>query len=345
MTQRKLKMSGSRWLSLFAILFIASMFTGCTTKTKMRCIYKPGDVDKIRLISGFEYKTWVEMPQKDKSNLNGKVSRREIVVHREVQSVEPDGSALMKVTIESVKLTDTVNVEKKETKRSYVSSGTESKTDFPGEPSLAGTVYTIRIHPDTTVESTVGLDDVLKKLGVTAHTAPVVSELLSPASIKQLHQCDFVAFGPAGVTAEMTYGKNVPIKGQMPDNIIKAQALHKTYTVQPMAKGADQVVIEIGGEPLYVSPEGFEKLQEPSDMGMSMIKNSSVMDELTITGQGVFDLGTGKVLKAEDHVDCKLILDGNDLGFGGRAKKDAKKGSQGFMYTTLKLFRSYEVID
>lgn len=345
MTQRNVKMSGSRLLSLFAIFFIASMFTGCTTKTKMRCIYKPGDVDKIRFISGFDYKTWVEMPKKDKSNLNGRVSQREIVVSREVQSVEPDGSAIMKVTIESVKLSVTSKVEKKETKRSYISTGTENKTDFPGEPALAGTVYTIRIQPDTTVESIVELDNVLGKLGVTAESATVVSELLSPASIKQLHQCDFVAFGPASVSDEMTYNKNVPIKGQMPDNIIKAQALNKTYTVQPIAEGTGQVVVAIGGEPLYVSPEGFEKLQEPSDMGMSMIKNSSVMDELTITGQGVFDLTTCKVVKTEDNINCKLILDGNDLGFGGQSKKNAKKGSQGFMYTTLKLFRSYEVIN
>jgi len=65
------------------------------------------------------------------------------------------------------------------------------------------------------------------------------------------------------------------------------------------------------------------------------------MQELNITGKGIFNAAAGQVTKSDNNLECLLVLDGDKLGFG--SNKNAKKGQGGYMFTSVKLKRAYEV--
>jgi len=142
-------------------------------ESALRCRYTVGSVERARFANSSQNKVWVEMPDKEPSEPQSNETQREIVLRSEVEKVQEDGSAIIKVTIEQAKVSETVitketkqtakDAEKtlKDTKRTntYSSDAEGTKSTWRNQPKLAGASYKIEIAPDTTVKEIMGLEE------------------------------------------------------------------------------------------------------------------------------------------------------------------------------------------
>jgi len=325
-------------IMLVSIVVLAGCQSG--TSTVLRYKYTAGDAEKVRFTAFSENKVWVEMPNKQPTKPQMNVRLIEVVMQREVESVEPGGSAIVKVTLEEVKISVKVDVSKKQSERVYHSTAAGTQSDFPEDAQLAGASYRIKIAADTTVEEILDIDQLKKDLGINAANMGVVGNIIGTDSIKRMHQQDFVMQSPATVNAGQVYASNV----SLPHPMIKAQAVKKIFTVDEKISenAAGQVKVAVAGDALYVLPEGIEAPGELNDFGQIMIKDKSDMQEFAINGVGLFD--AGKVRQSNTAIDCLLVLDGDKLGFGGKQNQDTK-GKAGFMFTSVNLAETFEVME
>jgi len=350
----------------FSLVLMSAFFVGCTSTppekapapkdkgpkavpTDLRCRFKAGQVERVRYTSTKMNKVWVEMPNKEPSQTGMNETNKEIVLRTEVLKVDSDGSALVNVTIEQVRLDTMSDVNKKKRKSEYYSGNkkTTTSTNWSGEPKLAGASYKIKINPDTSVQKIMGLADLMKKLKIKEEDNKVVNILITEQAIKQYHERDFVRFSPAEVTGASKnktalpkqYEKDVPI----PDDMIKAKALKKKYTVGAVeSKDAQKMVtIKATGEPLHVLPEGMEEPTNPQDMGKNLIKQMSNIHELKINDVGQFDLTTGTVKSEKENLKCTLIILDKDIA---PAKNQKQKDSGGAMFTEITMNSDFEVL-
>jgi len=350
----------------FSLVLMSAFFVGCTTTpapktpapkdkgpkvvpTDLRCRYKAGQVERFRYTSTKMNKVWVEMPNKEPSQTGMNEFKTELVLRTEVLKVDGDGSALMNVTIEQVRLNTMSDVNKKKRKSEYYSDEKKNTTsaNWAGEPKLAGASYKIKIHPDTSVQQIIGREELMKQLQIKEEDNKVVNVLITEQALKQYHERDFVRFSPAEVTGTsknksalpQQYEKDVPI----PDDMIKAKALKKKYTVGAVESKEAQKMVTINGtgEPLHVLPEGMEEPSSPQDMGKNLIKQMSNIHELKINDVGLFDLTAGKVVSEKENLKCTLIILDKDIA---PAKNQKKNDSGGAMFTEITINSDYEVL-
>jgi len=190
-------------VSVFIIAsVVAGMQAGCGSSASMSCKYQQGDIQKIRYAGSTENRIWVEKADGQRQQTGQNMSRNEMIVSRQVESVASDGSAIMKVTFEQVEIAFESNVGKKSKQGAYKSTAESTTSSNPGEPALAGTSYKIRIAPDTTVLEIIGLDQLRKDLGISGNDELRVARLLSEENIRLCHECDFAkGCGRTGITA------------------------------------------------------------------------------------------------------------------------------------------------
>jgi hypothetical protein len=318
---------------VFGLLIVGLLLAGCEEQ-KLRCVYKVGDVEKVRYVGERVYKSWLEMPGKDAQDVGTNRTKEELVMNREVQSVEADGSAVMKITIESVVIELSGKDEKSAKK--YVSNA-EGTSSWGSEPGLAGLSYTITIAPDTQVIKIDGLNELRQKAGIKDNDSGVVARMLDEDRIKRYHERDFVLFCPDKLNAKKGYDSgNLPL----PDVMIKAMAIKKHYDV---AVEGDTVIATGKGEAVHGTVEGFEE-PKINQFGQAIIKQQSDMQKLNIVDDGRFSISQGKVLMESKKVDCSLVLLEENL-FGGQAGANAKKKDEwGVMYTDVQLLSRFEVL-
>ena len=316
---------------------------GCGQALKSACQYEPGQSERVRISQDKLYKIWVEMPGNPPTPTITRQEKFEIVLLREVESVEPDGSAIMKITVESIDRT--LNIESKQGDKSlrYLSTAdkTQSGGDWRGEPKLAGAAYKIRITPKTLVTEIIGLEELRAQLNLKEDAAGPVAAMLTEKEIKRLHERLFLQDSPAKIDLKKGYEKLVPI----PDATIKAKGVRKTYTISQTPSNDDQqrlVTMTSTGQAAHTVPEDFVAGPVPTNMFQKMIVETSEMDELIIKGQGVFDAAAGSVRSETNEVKCTLILDGSSLT--GQFAPGKEGGSGGEMFTFTHFTDTFEVL-
>jgi hypothetical protein len=320
-------------VSLLGLLVVGLLVAGCQEQT-LRCAYQVGDVEKVRYTGERLYKSWLEMPGKDPQDVGTNRTQEELVMVREVQSVEPDGSAMMKVTLESVRIE--LSGKDESSAKKYLSSA-EGTTSWGDEPALAGMSYTIHIAPDTRVLEVKGLAELRQKAGIKDSDSGVIARMLDEERIKRYHERDFVIYSPKTLDVKKGYDSEML---PLPDVMIKATAIKKHYegTVE-----GDQIHVSGRGEAVQGTVEGFEE-PKINQFGQAIIKQQSDMQKLDITDDGIFSISQGKVLKDNKDVACSLVLLEENL-FGGQAGANAKdKKEWGVMYTDVQLKSNFEVI-
>jgi len=335
-----------RSLRLVSVFIVASVIAvlqaGCGSAL-MSCKYREGDVQKIRYSSSTENRIWVEKADGQRQQTGQNMSRNEMVMSRQVESVASDGSAVMKVTFEQVEIEFESNVGERSKQGAYKSTIEKTTTNNPGEPALAGTSYKIRIAPDTTVLEIMGLEQLRKELGVSENDELRVARLLSEENIRLSHECDFVRYAPRSGGSGGSYEKDV----KLPSGMIKAKALKKIYTPAKdvPADKSNLIAMELSGQPLYVLPKGVEEPESPQGVFPSMIKEMSDMQELKVSGTSFFDSATGTVLKSQEDIECLLSLAESKVTkkFKGDAKDTGTADNE--MFTSVTIKRDYSVID
>ncbi|MBN1763837.1 MAG: hypothetical protein JW860_01145 [Sedimentisphaerales bacterium] len=319
-------------------------------KSQLRCTYKVGDVEKVRWTDESEYKVWVQMEGQEPGKPKYRDMQKEIVMNTQVESVEEDGTAIINVVWEQVNMSIKYPTPKDKTaKRSYFSDAKTTRSDWPGEPELAGVSYKIKMAPDTTIKEVMGLDELRKKLNI-SNSDSGVAALLQEDRIKMYHQRDFILHCPAEFTNQNkqglpgTYEKNI----EVPDEMIKAQAIKMVYQVEPVLTTDSGRMIKVVGKgtPLYVLPEGMSNPPQPDRFDKNMIKSMSNMDELTVTVEGDYNLTTGTVTRDLKDIKCTLIILEKNINFGDEAPNTPQKqAGDNEMFTTVVLKTLYEVIE
>ena len=312
---------------------------GCVEPELLRCKYKVGETQKIRLHRQLLYRSWLEMPGKETTESGMRNTIEELIVSRQVESVEPDGTAVMKVTF--VKAMITVETRKNKNLFHYKSDMESTETSLDTEPKLAGASYRIKIAPDTSILEIMGLEEQREKLKLDNQSKGVVSNWLTEKSIRRMHERDFVKHCPLNATYNQTYESLASI----PDPMVKARAIRKTYTIGPAAVKKDMselVTVTSHGEPAYTVPEGFPPAPKPPHMGAVMIVNASEMNELKVEGVGTFDLVTATIQDDTYSVNCILVISGDTLF--GKTPQPGQEGQGGEMFTTIKFNETYELL-
>ncbi|MCK5113442.1 MAG: hypothetical protein KAR11_01615, partial [Phycisphaerae bacterium] len=158
-----------------AVLGMIVLVIGGCAGGVMQTKYHLGQTEQVRFVSEDSYNNWVEMPDEPPTEKNGRVIKKNIVMTREIESVNADGSAIMKVTLNKIDLNMHTFRRQKENFYNYVSTPANTKSDRKGDPELAGASYKIKIAPDTTVREIIGLDQLRKSLGIDEDDQAMVS--------------------------------------------------------------------------------------------------------------------------------------------------------------------------
>lgn len=332
----------NKWMNGVAVVLMGSalLVGGCAGTPKggpsgMKCRYQQGSVETITVTSNSFYKNWVEMPGKPADQVRSRKNHVEMVLKREVEQVNPDGSAILKVTMEKVDSRIEVDFPDKKTEDFYTS--TPEKTDsLKDEPMLGGRSYKIKIAPDTTVLEIIGREALMQQLSLSSDSTGMVPGLISEELIKRCHQRQFMQYPVAP-------GKKRSETVRLPDVMIKAKALEKTFTAGAVEtqNGKQTVTVTTTGAPVYTLPQGFPEPEEPKAFGQKLILDNSDMQEFKVEGQSVFDLTAGGVLKDQQSVSCSLVLLGDKL-FGGKGKDQPGGGGGGEMFTEIKISETFE---
>ena len=326
---------GLIWMGAVALFFLA----GCAESQLLRCKYTVGKVERVRYYREFIYRSWVEMPGKGPTKSGMRKTVEELIVRREVESVEPDGSAVIKVTFEKAMMA--IETTKSPNMFRYESDINNPGASKPLEPKLAGVSYRIRIAPDTSLLEITGLEEQLKKMKLGKATTGVVSNWLSENSIRRLHERDFVKRCPDKAAYNQTYMSLVSI----PDGMIKARAIRNIYTIGAGAVKHDThqwVTVTNKGEAAYKVPDDFPLPPKPPHMGAVMIVSTSEMEELKVEGTGTFDLTAAAVRGDHTSVKCTLVISGDALF--GQTSQPGQEGKGGEMFTTIEFTETYELL-
>jgi len=316
-------------LSTIAISLLA--LTGCEESPTRQ--YKVGDADRIRFTWGVHDNSWVEMEGKEPSMHSGRTTDQEIIVRRQVESVDSDGSAVMKVTFEKVDINIFTQMIESDATYKYSSTAEKTESSKKEEPSLAEASYKIKIAPDTTVLEIIGLEELRKSINLTEKST--LNLILDAEAIKLCHQRDCARFAPVSKDA---YEALVPVRHEM----IKAKAIKKTFKRNPVkTEGDTQLVqIDIGGEAIHILPEGWDEPKQPGFR--AFVKNLSEMTEFNISGQGTFDLDTAQALRENTEINCTLMLLEAEV-FAAHGKRMPKQADN-VMFTKIKLYQDFELL-
>lgn len=277
---------------------------GCSTVNP----YQVGDVERIRFTYQEDHWQWLEMPNLSPRGKDGRVTKKEIVIRQEVESIdEKDKSIRMKVTLEKVDISKRTVLKESETLKYYRSDEGKSESSFPNAPKLVGASYTVRIAPDTTVLEVIGLDDLKKKLKIRDEKFSPVQWVLTPEFLRQLHERECMQ---SGVKPGKTVTKLTPV----PHVMIKAQAIDTTYTADRGRKENDArwVTVTSAGKAVHSLPQGWDEPPDPPD-GRILIKDAYNMQELEVTGKGVWDASSGRVQTEQKNIVCLLVYLGSKM--------------------------------
>ena len=330
--------------NLLAVILALAIFTalGCET-ANLRCAYKAGAVEKVRYTSDKTYRQWVEMQPGEPAQMSARTTAQEVILRREVQSVTPDGSALMKVTFEKAHVNLDIDMPNKKTSEFYTSTTeqTTASSNWSNEPALVGQSYTIRIAPDSTVQAVMGLDDIRAQLGIQDPQQGLVARLLAEDEIKQAHQRIFLQASPPEVSDGTSYEKML----ELPDPLVKAKAIKKTYLIAAARQENDAQLVPImaAGELIYTLPEGMEEPPAPGDPIKMLIRDNGDIQKFVYTTAALFDLTAGQVRSDNQNFDFSLMLLGEKI-FGQRTDNGEKKKDEGAMFIEIQSSRNFEVL-
>jgi len=320
-------LGGILWLFLCA---------GCATTPP----YQVDDVQRIRFTYEESHWQWVEMPGEPTKQKDGRVIKKEIILRREVESVnDKDHSAVMNVTLEKVDLDIRTVLPEKERYSYYRSNEEKTESNIPDSPKLVGTGYKIRLAPDTTVLDIIGLDELRKQLEIKDDNYSLAAGVVTAETVRQLHEREFRQSG-------VKPGKKLEKLAVVPHMMIKAQAIKNTYAADRGRKEADArwVTVTSTGEAIHTLPAGWDEPPGPTDPSRLMIKSMFDMQKLDVTSKGIFDANTGRVKSEQKHVFCSLVLLGEKIASQNPQRLQKKGKAAGEMFVEVTVDQKFEVL-
>jgi len=316
------------------LLIVAALLLTVGCNGPKQVFFQKGQVDTIRFVRSDSYRNWVEMPNQPPASESARLLTEEVVLTREVEELNSDGSAILKVTFDQVNITDKRIVQGTENVFQYISNANETKSTQADEPALAGVSYRVKLAPDTTVQEIIGLTELRQELSLIEGAAGLAASLLNEKRIEICHEREFLQ---SGVEIDKPATKLYSVEHEMN----KAKALEKTFsaTMQP----GNIMSVAMTGDAVYVLPAGWAETPQPSDPFRPVIKDKSDMQPPEIIGESLLDRNTNQVLKDHTSVKCLLILTEDKIAQS--VDNTEVKGTGGLMFTEIKLEHNFEKLN
>ncbi len=302
--------------------------------------YTAGEKDKIRYSKNTLNRVWVEMQGKEPSETGRRTTELEYIISREVQDVDGQGTATIKLTFDEVKLTLASNVQKKTKENSYISTPEKTTSTWKGEPGVAGKSVTVKVGKDGTIHELLDHDKLLEELHVTVDDNSRVSYLIGEESVRNIIERPFIKACEGGQVLPSGWDAYQEI----PDAMLNAKAMRMIYVPDNFTEGDNILNVKTSIEPLYTVPEGMPEPPAAGDPFKMILKQNSDLQEPKVISEAVFDIEKGQVLKDLLDVEYLMILDGNQL-FPEQRTGKKKDVDAGMMYTLIKINEEYEVIE
>lgn len=327
-------------LCLMLAVILPALFTlGCqqnsqteTASAALACSYTQGQTYKTRVKGHILYKTWVEMPNKPPASVVSNERNWELTLRHEVEKVNPDKSALVKVTIEKADYKLNIDSPEKKSEETYSSTPEKTQSSQGENSALAGMSYKVVLEPNTAIRQVIK-DESFNQPGLLEKDATVPAFLIREKMIKSYHEHNAVRYGPR-VGEKST--RIIPI----PDPMIKAQVIRMDY--QSAAADGDKLIKISGtGTALDRLPPDMPAPEKPAHIFGALIQDRSQTQEFTMTDEGVLNVAQGLVERETQKTHNLLILDGGSIF---PSEKKVEPGSAGFMFTLIDLDSDYEVI-
>ena len=302
--------------------------------------FKSGSKDKIRYKKDTLNRVWVEMQGKEPSETGRRTTALEYVISREVESVDDQGTATIKLTFDEVKLTLESNVQKKNKENSYISTPAKTSSTWKGEPGVAGQSVTVKVGKNGSILEFVDHAQLLEKLRVSKDDNSRVSYLIGEDSIRNIIERPFIKSCEGGKVLPSGWDAYQEI----PDAMLNAKAMRMLYVPDNFHAGDKVLNVKTAIEPLYTVPDGMPEPPAAGDPFKMILKQNSDLQEPKVVSEAAFDIETGKVTKDMIDVEYLMILDGNQL-FPEQRTGQKKDVDAGMMYTLIKITEDYEVIE
>ncbi len=260
-------------------IVLAIIVSGCGSSTSLSLNFSPEDSTSYKSVSEIVKDFRFEQPNLDKLREEQTKTTVEMDFTQTIQSVDAEGNATAKITIDSLAINI---INKNENRFSFDSS--KDKAGPMGK--LLGQSYQIQIAPNGTVKV---LEAEQAASAVTAsYEKKIIKNILDEVNIVQRHE---VAALPKDTVPKLKAGKSWNQVIPSPPGLLAPKSYKKTYTLSKVSGGVATVEM--------VAAEDAEPVKGSSGTGMGMF--AKMFDnEDDYTGSMVIDTDTGTVLSSEE---------------------------------------------
>jgi len=281
-----------RWVAGGLCVFL--LFAGCAEKTDLALKFTPNDSTLYKVhIEALKDFTFVQPSlKKSKEEQTGPIIDVEFL--QQVQLVDPDGSAIAKITIQAIKY---LVKDRSGVKFNFDSKDAGSKKS--GLTRLIGKSYTVKISPDSSVKVVDALS--IRKLVTRGMDGKVAKDFLNDKSIIKRHEISAL---PDTNTSSLAVGDTWSRIKVGPGGMLIPKSFEKIYTLKSIETKSGQKIatVEMTAIPTSKTPEG-ETLPTSS---MGPFSGMFEPDEKYI-GTMTLNLDTGKVMRYSENLTAKYV--------------------------------------
>jgi len=219
----------------------------------------------------------------------------EITFARQIQSVEDNGNAVAKITIEALKY---LSIIKDNPALDFDSSRAKDQSHFLAK--LIGQSYTIEITPAGQVSKVIDVSQAQAALRGVSSADKTALALLSPDAIKERHTIPAM---PAADKKRLRTGDNWNGLKTFSFGLMGSKSYERIYTLKEVKQAGSRrvAVVEMKAAPTTEMAEQLHQQQTVSSFS-KMFDNTE-----TFTGQLQLDLNTGKVGNCFEKLESEWI--------------------------------------
>jgi len=289
---------------VLSLLLVTGCGPGAGGAATFALKFAPGDSADYKLIMENEDSVAFEgsIAENPRFRGGGNRTKTEMTFNRQIQSVDNNGNAVVKITVRDLKYSA---VRDGNTLLDF-DSAKEKDRDNPFAK-LIGQSYTIEIAPDGQVKRVIDTEQALAAVRGSGLANKAASRLLTPDTIEKIH----------GTLVLPETGKGRLRPGQSWSNVkafdyrmLGTGSYEKIYTVKEIKKQGDQriAVVQMNAAP---GLGGVEKMRE----GGAIQTFSGMVDidtQQTYTGWLELNLNSGKVQKYSEEMQSQWVIKKKD---------------------------------
>ena len=286
-----------RWLAAAAICPLL-LVAGCAQTSTLALKFTPQDSATYRLITERERSVKAEGSlREDKSITGGSTgSRVEMIFTQQIQSVDEEGNALAKITMDRIKH---LAKEKDVTKVDFDSS--ERKHRRNPMAKLIGQSYTIKISPAGEVVAVIDVREMKNALRGRSEAYKTASALVEPRAIEERHTIPTL---PPAAKNNLRPGDSWSSTKTFSHGMMGMEMYERIYTLKEISdeNGHRIAAVEMNAIPSSAMAERLHKEKSASAFS-EMFDNTR-----TYEGRMKLDLTTGRVEECFEKLTTQWIF-------------------------------------